>query len=235
MKRTLKTILAGIMAASLSLGSSLAAKRSGEIVFTNYTDPKVYNSKYLNLNGEASIDIAVLFDDEGKVDDWIPIRANDDLLVDSIERVIDQWEIDPMDDNGVAIWKYLEFNVNFTSSGTVVDLNLADSILAKFNLLKDDIHFVVPFSKLDNIPHPIDMDSPLVHSSLIETDSEGVLKFQFFIDENGEVRIPLLKESDTKLVVAGIVMETLMKWKFEPPTHKGKAVMTRAVIPFEIE
>ena len=215
----------------------LTAKSSSKdtMVLNKFVEPFVGGSKYLEINGRATIDLAILADDQGKVDDWIPIRTHDMMFVDAIERVIDEWIFEPSMIDGEPVWSYFEVKIVFDSSGSIVSLLAGDAVVSLYNMMRDDHHIVVPFKELDRIPAPVEMKTPPVHTSLVRRNAGNEVKFQFFIDQEGNVRLPVVKELDTEIVVAGIILETLMDWKFEPPTKNGKPVMTRAVVPFRVD
>jgi len=204
------------------------------LVFEKYTKPWANNSQFLNVNGNASIDIAVLFNDQGYVDDWVPIRTNDIKLIQSIRNVIGEWKITAPLDDGVPLWTYVNLEVKFQQDGAVVSLTPMEAAMRMSGSLHDDFQLLVPFRELDSIPTPIQMEQPKLTQRLVENNSGAVVKFEFFIDENGKVRMPIVKECDTEEIAAAIMLDSLLKWKFEPPTRKGKPVMTKAIIPFLI-
>jgi len=59
--------------------------------------------------------------------------------------------------------------------------------------------------------------------------------FEFYIDESGNVRIPMLREAeasdDIEEELLVIVQDALMKWKFRPPKKNGKPVVVRVAQP----
>jgi hypothetical protein len=212
-----------------------AASRSIKgVVFENFLEPAVNGSVYLDLNGYASIDIAILIDDQGCVNDWLTLRTNDKLLIASVANVIDMWNFEAPTLAGEPSWSYIELNISFQGSGRVVTINPTMAVQSLFNLVRDDFYMVVPFSELDMIPEPIIMDAPVLHSSLLENNSGKTVRFQFFIDAEGNVRMPIVKESETENVVTAVILESLLKWKFAPPTRYGEHVGTIAMIPFNI-
>lgn len=211
-----------------------AEEESEEIIVEKFVEPFVENVYFLKINGHATLDIAVLIDHEGKVDDWVPIRTNDMGLVRAVDQVIDDWEFRPTLRDGDPVWTYGEISLRFEQTGGIVDLSISDSVLSFYNLMRDDIQIVVPFSELDRIPKPVKMEMPGVHRSLIEIGTTQSIRIEFFIDQEGKVRLPIIRELEGRVEVAGIVLENVMKWEFEPPMKYGKEVITRAVVPVKV-
>lgn len=219
--------------AAASFGSS--SKDEKVLVFEKFVKPWITNSTYLNVNGYLTIDCGFLFDDSGFVEDWIPIRTNDVDVIQSIDQVVKDWKIQPPVVNGIPSWSYVEFQIRFVNEGAVVSLTPLEAVLSFTKTMRDDFQLVVPFSELDSIPRPIKMDAPKLSPALVHANSGQIVRFEFFIDQEGKVRIPIIKEKiDTEAMAATIMLESLLKWEFEPPHKNGKAVLTRAVIPFRI-
>ena len=55
---------------------------------------------------------------------------------------------------------------------------------------------------------------------------------EFFIDEAGNVRLPVVTDIDGPIELAKSAYLAITSWKFEPPMIYGKPVATRARQPF---
>lgn len=232
---TRPVLLSALLAAGILFGSTLHAKDETSLVFEKFVKPWIHDSLYLNVNGVATIDGAFLFNEEGYVDDWVPIRTNDMKLIQSINNVVKDWKIEPVTLNGEPSWSYIEFQIRFVSEGAVVSLTPLEAVISFTKSMRDDFHLVIPFHELDAIPKPIKMETPRISTQLAKDNSGETVKFEFFIDQEGKVRIPIVKEEyNTEEIAAAIMLESLLKWEFEPPTRRGRPVITRAVIPFRI-
>ena len=234
MKIKTKICILGVMLAGVC-ALDAARKTGSEAVFDKFVEPIVVGSNYLDLKGEASIDIAVLINEEGIVDDWLTLRTNDRLLISAIGNVIGDWRFKPTIRNGEPSWSYTEFQIVFRKSGTIVNMGIPESVMGFFHTFTDDFQLTVPFRELDSIPKPISMETPTLHSSLFRNNIGKKVKFEFFIDRDGNVRMPIVKESTTENTATAIILESLLKWKFEPPTKNGVRVATKAVIPFDVK
>lgn len=198
--------------------------------------PGVIDSLYLDINGEVSITLAVLFNDQGLVDDWIPVRTNDVKMVQYIRQVIGDWKMyPPIDESDAPQWSYYEFEIKFENKSVILDLTVMESVMNFFNLAKDDIFLVVPYNALDSAPKLIVSATPELPKELLQTSAGKTLEIQFFIDKDGNVRLPVVKQSDVEPISKGILLDTLKSWKFETPMRNGKPVATRAIVPFQIK
>jgi hypothetical protein len=208
-----------------------------KFVLEKFEEPVVYGCRQLELTGEARISIAILIDEKGSVNDWMPLVATDRVLVNSISEVIGSWKFRPSIQDGEAVWAYGEVEILFQQRGSVLNLSMTETIQSLYNFDKfnPDKQLVFPFAKLDKIPAPIQMDAPKIHKSLLKPGAGNTVKFEFFIDEKGNVRMPRLKEADMDMTAAGIILEKLLLWKFETPTVNGVPVATRASLPFTVK
>jgi len=198
--------------------------------------PGVIDSLYLDINGEVSITLAVLFNDQGLVDDWIPVRTNDVKMVQYIRQVIGDWKMyPPIDESDAPQWSYYEFEIKFENKSVILDLTVMESVMNFFNLAKDDIFLVVPYNALDSAPKLIVSATPELPKELLQTSAGKTLEIQFFIDKDGNVRLPVVKQSDVEPISKGILLDTLKSWKFETPMRNGKPVATRAIVPFQMK
>ncbi len=205
-----------------------------QLVFEKFSKPWMNDSQFLKVNGYATIDVAFLFNDQGYVEDWVALRANDPKLIRSLNSVVGDWKIKPPMYEGKPSWAYMEFTVRFVNEGAVVSMSPIETLMSMTGSMNDDFIYLVPFSELDSIPTPIEMDQPKLSPKLVQGSPGATVKFEFFIDQEGKVRMPIVKEFETEEMAAAIMLESLLKWRFEPPTRKGRPVMTRAVVPFVI-
>jgi TonB family protein len=55
----------------------------------------------------------------------------------------------------------------------------------------------------------------------------GTVIVDFFIDENGKLRMPAIQRADHD-ELASLAVAAMLQWKFEPPTRQGVPVLVRA-------
>jgi TonB family protein len=91
-------------------------------------------------------------------------------------------------------------------------------------------YHVCSLRDLDRIPTPLHVVAP---AASLRPDA-GEVKVEFYIDEQGKVRIPVARET-SDAAFANAAVDAVSQWQFEPPTSKGKAVLVHAVQIFTIK
>jgi TonB family protein len=80
---------------------------------------------------------------------------------------------------------------------------------------------------LDHIPTPTHVVPPVYPKEWSESGIVGSATVEFYIDESGKARIPVVTATDHSLLGASAVA-AVSQWRFEPPTRGGKPVLVRA-------
>lgn len=84
-----------------------------------------------------------------------------------------------------------------------------------------------PPERLDARPRPIETVAPPYGPNVASAGGEGVVTLDYFIDEQGRVRMPVTAEAPHPLL-AGLAISALKQWRFEPPTCDGRPALVRA-------
>lgn len=171
-----------------------------------------------------------------KLEDCLAIEASDVAIAREVERVLPSWLyfVPKLDGERIAI--VTTITVTFENSGTVVYQTTGSSILP--NWLKiargQDQFRVYSLSELDSIPEPIHVDKPEFHIDLLEDRDLINAVFEFYIDIEGNVRMPTLRAADDRVDerLLVIAQESLVKWKFNPPTVDRRPVVAKVAQPF---
>lgn len=82
----------------------------------------------------------------------------------------------------------------------------------------------VLFSDLDRMPEAISQPLPMFPASLIGKTKSGEANVAFFVDESGGVRVPVVSAA-TEPEFAMAALETVAKWRYQPPTRAGRPVV----------
>ncbi len=222
--------LAAISIASAQKDEELALK------LIEFEEPYLNASRNLAINGEVTMRMAVLIDEEGNIFDWMPTHTSDRMLIPAMKNVINKWKFEPvLDEEGEPSWLYATISFKLIMTGQLVNLTMMEAAQSKFpHLLDDDFDLVIPFSRLDSIPRPVYMEELTVYEGMLDAPHTEFIFYEFFIDEEGNVRMPVLRNSDASYDVLAVIYESLMKWKFEPPTRNGRPVVTRVIQPFKL-
>ncbi len=108
-------------------------------------------------------------------------------------------------------------------------------------MVRIPIHFedrsdpVFEFAKLDVKPRPLKQVPPIYPSALKRNGVNGVAVIEFFVDDTGVVRDPVVVGANHPLFAQSSV-QALLKWKFSPGQKGGRKVATRMrqTFPFRI-
>jgi TonB family protein len=127
-----------------------------------------------------------------------------------------------------------ELNLYFRSDGILVTFDNPEAPPSHMKMTehRDEMieYHVCSLRDLDRIPTPIHVVAP---AALLRPDA-GEVKVEFYIDEQGRVRIPVARET-SDAAFANAAVDAVSQWQFDPPTSKGKPVLVHAVQIFTIK
>lgn len=100
----------------------------------------------------------------------------------------------------------------------------------------DETHAYRPhgIGSLDRRPVRAQGEEPVYPKAWIEAGRAGSVLVEFFIDESGRTRLPVLAGHNDHFL-ASSALTAIKTWRFEPPTHGGKPVLVRAAQLFVFE
>jgi TonB family protein len=93
---------------------------------------------------------------------------------------------------------------------------------------------IVGARELDHRLNPISRQPPVFPVQLEGRVNEGEATIEFLIDEDGRARLPRIL-SATNDAFGYAASQAVARWRFEEPTHGGRPVVTRAVIPIKFQ
>lgn len=221
-----------LFAAILSLlaaGSLSAVERPGDNVgiAIDQVGVLVYPPKLLNsgvFSGEVKAVISV--DDQGTLSDCLVIGYTNQGFVDAALAAMKRWAYQPAMVMGRARASRAEVLFTFRDRGVIVQ-NLPGALehYQMFGPLEDRyVYRPVKLSELDGTPllvHPV---QPAVRKS----DVEHSITVEFYIDEEGRVRMPAVGRESADDAYAAAAVAAVEQWRFEPPLRKGKPVLVYA-------
>ena len=178
--------------------------------------------------GEARIAISTTA--AGKLEESLVVGYTDKEFADSAVEAIKQWSFEPARLQGGPVGTTTELLFYFEARGTVVSsATVADLLEAQVRRIMDGRYRYHPctLQELDRIPLPLVTVQPHYSTQLAEKGVKGRVTIEFFIDENGAVRMPTGSAEDNSLLTA-LAINALTQWKFEPPTSRGRTVLVRA-------
>ncbi len=189
---------------------------------------------------EGNATFAIYVNQYGELEDYLLLEASHIDFANAVERVINDWNYSvPLVDGEVAAIAS-KINVKFErGKGIVYETIGFEPMLSEFLNHKrtNDNYRVFTLDELDSIPIPNHIEKPSFHVDMLEEREIVNAVFEFYIDTEGNVRIPTLREADDqvdeRLLI--IAQEALLQWKFDPPMRKNKSVVARAAQPFRFK
>lgn len=179
---------------------------------------------------EGHVRVALDIDYTGELRDWLVLESSHPAFSESLERVIGDWRFSAPHIDGESKSIVTEIDIQFRSKGSVVSIYSGASL---YNRRINEIfgfrsHYnkLSSISELDTPPFPIEQTPPKVPKELIKQYDGTRAVFTFYVDEAGQVRIPVLSQTDgdpdLNMVVA--VQDAIAQWKFDPPTKNKRPV-----------
>lgn len=164
-------------------------------------------------------------DGEGEITDMMPLAYTHLGFYEAAARALQQWEFEPARSGGQTHPVVQVFTFSFEAGGDVVDINGADNMALFISQLSrsGSTYQVSKLAELDAIPTPVELVSPLYPESYVGSGIEGEVVVEFYIDENGAVRLPAILEQNG-IDFAASAVEAVLQWKFEPPMRNGRPV-----------
>lgn len=185
------------------------------------------------MDGVFSGDLKLLIniDEKGKIVDYLPISASHSYFLKPVEGVIQQWVFLPAMRDGKPVSSLKTIHVNFTPDESV-DVRMGPSTTVAFiNEARgsggERVNYIANLRDLDHLPVPLEVSRPITPAEIPLAEREGRMVFEFYIDQAGNVRLPVLIESEGHMLFAESVARTLSTWRFEPPTVNGHPVAVR--------
>lgn len=190
---------------------------------------------------EGMAEFVIAVDNEGTLRDHLLVKASHPLFGEAVEEVLPAWEFFPVLIEGERVNAMHRLTINFRSSGTfVVGVDSVNAIKdSRIKLIRgsrnNTEYRVASLPQLDALPQTLQVVHPNIPDSE-EIPAEGLrVVYNFFIDQEGRVRIPWLDEQEFQHInddILDATYDALMQWEFTPPTVNGKKVVAQVSQPF---
>lgn len=179
------------------------------------------------LEGEAWV--AINIDIEGKLVDYLVTGYSRKEFADSAVEALKRWEYKPARLNGESWPSIQEIHFSFSRTGVVVDMLGFEALGARLDELIQGMYVYRTYAlrELDRIPTPIEVVSP-ISPKLTAQQGPRSVTVEFYISEDGRVRLPAVKRHEADDIYAASAMAAVKQWRFEPPLHKGRPVLVLA-------
>lgn len=179
------------------------------------------------VKGEATVGLVI--NEQGKVIYAKVKKATHPEFGGATLAMVEAWEFEPALKDGRPTRCVFSFQQKFSR----YDPDVApDREVAMAQLEQQHPDRIVGAGKLDAALKPATTRSPVFPVSLAESTEKGQALVEILIDKEGRVCLPRVV-SASEPAFGWSAVQAVSFWRFEPPTMKGHAVVTRIRIPFD--
>ncbi len=178
---------------------------------------------------------AVSIDTEGKVQDAMILAHTNTRLAEVTRKALGEWRFIPARLDGTPVPVQTELRVDYSLEGAVITSNLLNHFFFDHMEGAGDMAVntsLCPARRLDRPPQLVAGDSPRYAEGANKDGVRGRVQVHFYIDERGEVRFACAEPAGHPYLLAQAV-QAVRRWKFDPPTSRGRPVMVAAVQEFD--
>jgi TonB family protein len=192
--------------------------------------PVYPNSLKLAGVTEGRAVIAISVDREGRVKDQLVVAYTDPHFARTSTDALRDWRFTPARLDGEPVSVQFDLSFEYTLEGAVITAGIAE------HFLYDRLERVGPKAlsyrpvkpvEIDQAPVRVAGPEPKYASAAAKDGVRGVVVVRFYIDEQGNVRLPSVTgQSDAYLTEQA--MAAVRQWKFAPVTARGQPVLVAA-------
>ena len=179
--------------------------------------------------------IALSIDHTGSLKEWLVVGYTKPAFAAAAVAAVRQWTFEPMRVRGEAVSARCELNFDFQATGVIVSLDATSTVSRYIDaVFSPEGRWACALEELDRVPARLVATPPGYSQSLGDRGIKGRALIEFFIGEDGTVRLPTVITADHEElgVLAAAAVRT---WKFEPPLRHGRPVLARARQVFNFE
>jgi TonB family protein len=171
--------------------------------------------------------VVITVDAEGVLTDLLVANYTHEAFAKQAVKSLREWKYTPAQENGQPVGARKALTVNFKDSkGGLLVFSTFDMTISSGFRRETVTRAIVEPSELDGRVKVIHAPKPVNPAKLISTATErNVVTLDFFVDEKGEPRMPVVVSSPDDAFSQAAV-DALVQWRFSPPTREGKPVAT---------
>ncbi len=179
---------------------------------------------------QGMVHLAINTDPDGKLVEWLVVGYTQPEFAASAVDAIQHWKFTPAQLRGENVGTTVELVFHFEAHGVVVSTSTLSEALELQALRAIGVRYIYQpcvLRDLDRIPTPIVTVAPVYPEELAKRGLTGRVTVDFYIDEQGMVRVPSVSLDDDS-VLTSLAVAALRQWRFEPPTRNGRPVLVKA-------
>lgn len=168
-------------------------------------------------------------DADGKLADLMVTGYSNPAFAEEATSLLKRWRYFPATVNEEPVGSRLELRVRFESKGRVISMTAIETTDA-FTQRIIPVELTRRVCRAQELDHPIEVlhtENPY-HPGKVQSaaDTTGTTLVDFYVDENGTARMPVVLET-TNPSYAQAAVGALGQWRFSAPTKSGKPVAVR--------
>ncbi|MEO7412348.1 MAG: TonB family protein [Opitutaceae bacterium] len=178
--------------------------------------------------GEARLLITVRAD--GELTEWLVTGYSAPAFRSEAVTVLKDLKFIPARMKGETITARAEIVVRFEARGMLVSTSTsmeAFNLSARSGFEHDEFYRAFPVNRLDRLPKALQVVSPIYPQELADKGVVGSVTVDFYIDEEGAVRMPSVLEQEP-FALANAAVNAIRQWRFESPMRQGKPALAHA-------
>ncbi|HUG09515.1 MAG TPA: TonB family protein [Opitutaceae bacterium] len=184
-------------------------------------------------SGEA--DVMLKIDAIGQLIDVLVVGYSHKEFGREAAETVRQWKYEPAVRDGEPIESRVRLSIKFTSNARVVTLMPLETpaALLRGAGIPESVNLVCNASDLDR-PLVVVQTATPVHPGRTAAFPEGHTVVDFYVDETGRARLPMVVET-THPAFSVAAVHALADWKFAVPTRGGRPTIVRMQQTFVFE
>jgi TonB family protein len=227
-----------LAAAAMVTALLFASTATGEI-----TPPKIIQTEPARFPAaldftaitEGEAELVLNIDRTGKLTDAIAIGYTHKAFAREALDAVRRWRYEPARAFGEPIDRRLKLTLHFSSQMRIVTLTPGETPASR--LRKAGVpEGITLLCEVDDLDSPIKVLHPAtpVHPGRTASLPNGRTVLDFYVDETGRARLPLVAES-THPAFSFAAVKALQDWRFAAPKRKGRPAIVRMQQEFVFE
>jgi TonB family protein len=223
--KTPRLLLSVAVFATAALAGS-AAFQSARSLPDNLMPVYPASLKLAGVTQGAAI-IALSVDPEGRVKDQLVVAYTHPHFARTSMEALRDWRFAPATLDGVAVPVQFDLRFDYTLEGAVITAGIVDHFLYDHLGPNPLAYRPANAARLDAKPVRVVGDAPKYDVAAAKDGIRGVVTVRFYIDEQGNVRLPAV-DGQANPYLSEQAVTAIRDWKFQPATSQGEPVLVAA-------